>query len=89
MAAYTVLNLPIPSSAPEWLLKQIRAGLANARREAGFLRPDSRRRFEAFLGREESPERLSSLWSAVRKNRGSVRDEQGEDRTGKPPKGHR
>ena len=75
MAAYTVLGQSIPSVAPEWLLSQIRTGLANVRREGVSLRPDSRRRFEAFLDREESPARLSSLWSAVRKNRGTVRDD--------------
>ncbi len=76
MAAYTVMGRAIPASAPEWLLDQIRAGLANARRDAASLRPESRRRFEAFLDREESPARLGSLWSAVRKNRGTVRDDQ-------------
>ena len=73
MAAYTVRGGSIPAVAPEWLLNQIRAGLANVRREGASLRPDSRRRFEAFLDREESPARLSSLWSAVRKNRSTVR----------------
>jgi hypothetical protein len=76
MAAYTVRGGSIPSVAPEWLLTQIRTGLANVRREGASLRPDSRRRFQAFLDREESPTRLSSLWSAVRKNRSTVRADQ-------------
>ena len=75
MAAYTALGLSIPASAPEWLLRQIRTGLANVRGEEGGLSRDSRRRFEAFLEREGSPERLGSLWSAVRKNRNTVRDD--------------
>ncbi len=89
MAAYTVRGGSIPTTAPEWLLDQIRAALGNARREGASLRPDSRRRFEAFLDREVSPARLSSLWSAVRKNRSTVRDDEpSKDRAPKSYKRH-